>query len=444
MRKINRRDFARSVGAGLLLAPFLSLGPGDRRARAATGKAKRLLLFCTMGTKPEIWTPTGLSGDQITQLSASTAPLMQLGDDLVMVEGLPTSDPGEGHASPEALTGRSNGDFNRSDSGLKPAISVEQFIADGLVAAGIKTPVPSLLLGANTSVGSSNITMFMRGGSYLPTIGSPLSAFNTVYGTGISTSTPPDALLARQKRTIDLLKREISEISAALSSNERLKLQAQLDSIGQVESRLMQTSTMGGSCTKPSMAPSDATDDSIAADLLHMDIIAGAFACDVTRVAALQFGSDMSLILNVPSLGLQAGTDQHGGVLHGKAMNGDYSDLIKVESWFAQRFVDMVNKLKTIAEPDGSGYVYDNTLVVWCRDMGDAVVHSQNSMRFVLAGGAGGYLKTGPGGRYIHSTERHERVLLNLCEAMGITKFTGFGDASLSSAAKTPLPGISS
>jgi hypothetical protein len=61
-------------------------------------------------------------------------------------------------------------------------------------------------------------------------------------------------------------------------------------------------------------------------------------------------------------------------------------------------------------------------------------------MRFVLASGTGGYLKTAAAGRYIKSTDRHERILLNLIEAMGITTYTGFGDPMLPS--KSPLPNI--
>ena len=50
MRKLSRRDFAGSVGAGLVLAPFLSLLGRERPAHAAVRQAKRLLLFCTTGT----------------------------------------------------------------------------------------------------------------------------------------------------------------------------------------------------------------------------------------------------------------------------------------------------------------------------------------------------------------------------------------------------------
>jgi hypothetical protein len=65
-------------------------------------------------------------------------------------------------------------------------------------------------------------------------------------------------------------------------------------------------------------------------------------------------------------------------------------------------------------------------------------------MRFVLAGGAGGYLKQAAGGRYVNAGggagNRHERVLLNVLEAMGVTDYTGFGDPGFTG--KSPLPGI--
>ena len=58
------------------------------------------------------------------------------------------------------------------------------------------------------------------------------------------------------------------------------------------------------------------------------------------------------------------------------------------------------------------------------------------------AGGNGGYLKTSANGRYIKSTERHERILLNLCEAMGVTQLRRLRRPEADGAAKTPLPNI--
>jgi hypothetical protein len=315
-------------------------------------------------------------------------------------------------------------------------ISVDQFISDRLVAGGVNRPIPTLLLGAGT-LSSNGRNQFWRVNN-LPTIASPLSAFNAVFGGMVPTGPSPATLLRRRKSILDLVTTEIGEIRQNVRGDDAAKLDLHLASIRQIENRLSQMGG-GGGCSVPSTAPSDDTSDILTADLAHIDIIMGAFACDITRVAAIEFGSDAGLAVNLP--GLQG--DQHNGFIHSGAP--DYKNLIAFEQWLAQRFVDIVNKLKAIPEADGSGTLFDNTLVAWTRDMGDAVSHNQKSMRFVLAGGAGGYLKTDPNGRYLlrsgGDADRHERVLLNLCEAMGVTDFHGFGDPMLGSN-KIPLDGV--
>ena len=85
----------------------------------------------------------------------------------------------------------------------------------------------------------------------------------------------------------------------------------------------------------------------------------------------------------------------------------------------------MCKKLQSIPEPDGSGTLFDNTLMIWTRDFGDADGHNSESMKFVLAQGNGGYLKRSPNGRYLGrlGQQAQERILLNLAEAMGVTDF---------------------
>jgi hypothetical protein len=105
---------------------------------------------------------------------------------------------------------------------------------------------------------------------------------------------------------------------------------------------------------------------------------------------------------------------------------------IAIENWLSQQFAAVVKKLQSIPEADGSGTLLDNTIVVWTRDFGDADAHNSRNMKFVLASGNNGYLKTNPKGRYIKitSNNRQERILLNLAEAMGVTDFGTFGDQS--------------
>ena len=443
MRMLNRRQFASGIGAGLLLSPFVSMLQRRPLHAAGTKKAKRLLLFCTMGTKPDLWSPTNVTGENSFTFSAATAPLAEHKASIVLLEGLPSGNPADGHGAPDGITGMGFGasGYYYGDKIFK---SVDQFIADGLVAAGSKRPIASLLLGAETSI-PGGTTMFWRGNNLLP-IASPSSAFNTVFGAVVPTGTLPSALLRRRQSILDVMKGEIGQIRGRVGKVEQAKLDLHLDSIRQLENKLISSGASGGACQQLSgVTDSSNPQPGIADDLTHLDIIVNAFACDVTRVAAIQLGTDQKFEVNLP--GLQG--DQHASFIHGSQT--DFTNLTKFEVWMSQQFAGLITKLKARPEPDDpSTTLYDNTLLVWCRDMGDSTLHNQNSMRFVIAGGAGGYLKTDPKGRYLdlrpmgmgNLANRHERALLSLCDAMGITSYAGFGDPTLPATYKTPLPGI--
>jgi hypothetical protein len=451
MYKLSRRQLNISAGAGLLLAPFVAmLKEGSTRA-ATTKQAKRLLVFCTMGTKPDSWTPT-VSGESISTWSAMTQPLSAIKDNVVLVEGCPAGNPGDGHGSPAGLTGQGNG-YYAVNNVQQLAISVDQFVADALKKSGVNRPLSSLVLGADTAGG---VTLSYRAGKVVAPIASPASAFSTAFGavsTGTSTptggtTTTPDAALTRRQSILSLVSGEIKDVQGRLGASEKAKLDAHLDSINTLQNKLMASSSSGGGgSTNPNAAkacaglakPKDST-GVIANDLLHLDILVNALACDITRVGVLQFGSDQALQVDLPNLQ----GDQHNGFIHSGA-GDNFKNLIAFEAWLATQFANVVTSLKSKPDPDGgSGTLYDSTLVVWARDMGDAVNHDMKNMRFVLAGGAGGYLKQAAGGRYVNAGggagNRHERVLLNVLEAMGISDYKGFGDPDF--AGKSPLPGI--
>jgi Protein of unknown function (DUF1552) len=441
-----RRQFMGSVGAGLLLAPFIDAGL-QRKANAAGASSKRLLLFCTMGTYPPLWTPT-VAGETISAWSAMTQPLSAAADDIVLVEGMPSGNPNDNHGSSDSLTGQGFGYYAVNN---RPVVksSVDQFIASGLLKSGVNRPIASLLLGANCNE-NGGITQFYGGanGGNLPTIGSPLSAYNTVFGAAMPSGSTPSssaALIKRRQSILDTISGELTSLQATLGSNEKAKLDAHLDSIRQLENKLSGGSgSGGGACTKKAAPGADGAYqfmgdmDAMAANILHQQIIVSAFACDITRVASIQYGNDQKLMVNAMGLPYD---DQHGGYIHSGAAS-NYANLVKFEAYLATQFVNLIGALKAAPDPLGTAgqTLFDNTLVVWTRDMGDAQNHNQQSMRFVLASGNGGYLKTAKGGRYVASTERHERILLNACEAMGITDYAGFGDPMLPT--KQPLPGI--
>lgn len=416
MKTVTRRQFAQALGAGLLMAPFMNVRTA--RAQQAAKRAKRVLLFCTMGTNPSLWTPRNPPNDIF---NVATDPLATIAGDIVLVDGLMTSDPGENHGSPEALTGKGFGDGNQT--------SIDQFLG---ATVGANDTIKALLLGANTNA-SGGKTLFYANGRNLPTINSPIDAYNTIFS-GVGGGTMPSAALARKKSIIDLVRGELASLSSSLGATQKAKLALHLDSIRQLENRL--TGGAGGSCKAPSTPTLDGT-NLLLSDVVHLDLAIAAFACGLTRVAAIQFGSDQAVPVNLPNLQ----GEEHGQFIHGGA-GSNYQQLVQLEQWYAKTFVDLINKLKTTPEGDGSGMLYDNTLVVWTRDMGDSVNHNQKSMPYVVSGGAGGYLKRAPAGRYVHYNsatvaDRHERLLLNILDAMGAS-FTGFG--LLAGGDKTPLP----
>jgi len=435
MRTLNRRTWLKTLAAGTAMLPFLDI---EQAAQAApAGGAKRVVLFCTMGTVPSIWTPKSVRAENDFVLADSTSPLDAIRKHMVMLEGMPSGNTGDNHGSPDGLSG-----LGFSASGQAQLVSVDQFISDRLKAGGIKTAVPTLLLGAETTGGGGK-TMFNRANN-LPTISSPLAAFKAVFGNvkagggGGAPDPATEQLLARRKSTLDAITGQLQTLRQNVGSEAKARLDLHLESIRQIEGRLSPSEGGGGveqiaGCGQDLKATDDVS-DVLKANAVHMDILTSSLACNATRVAAIQFGSDQILQVNLPELNLQG--DEHGLMLHSGAGDG-FSKLIAFEKWLSQRFVDLVKKLEATPDPDGGGSLLDSTLVVWARDMGDAAAHNQESMRFVFAGSK--YLKKDANGRYLNFSgkQRHERALLSICEAVGITDFKGFGDPGL--ADKTPL-----
>ena len=417
--KLSRRTLVRSAGASLVMAPFYNLLQ-TRKASAATG-VRRIFIFHSQPCDTGTWNPTNVMGENSFTLPAMLEALTPIKQHCVLLDGLAPKQPGDNHYSPHALTG-----VGREGRPDKANISIEQFIGDALEKTPEKRPIKTLLLGT----GAKSESVFYRNNARLTTIASPLSAFDTVFSNGSSMpGMSPSAILQRRKSILDLLKEDAGQLKGALGASERQKLDLHLESIRQFELRIADTLSKGEvSCSKPGMAPSgdlSSVSKETLADMAHLDVVINAFACDITRLGAVQWGNSHTWKFDTPT-GLRG--ELHMGIIHVSRK----AEAVKIENWLAGQFANVVKKLQSIPEPDGSGTLFDNTLVVWTRDFGDANSHNSRNMKFVLAQGNGGYLKTNPMGRYIKiaGNNRQERILLNLAEAMGVNNFTGFGDQS--------------
>jgi hypothetical protein len=397
MSKLSRREFTKRVGLAALFSPFMSLVKTAPANAAPIGKAKYLLIFYTNGTE-------------------TLAPLRA---NLVLAEKLSSNGTADNHAAPGGLTAQGYGGQTR--------ISIGEFVADRLKSAGVVTQIPSLILG---SVRTEQQHSFYRNNQPLSPIFSPVAAYDAIFGGvgGVSQN-----LLRRRKSSLDLVNSELKQLSDQLGTLERQKLELHAASLRAVEERLSPSGGGGGMCTTAGR-PAEASQD-LLASVAHVDLAVTAFACDITRVASVQFGHDQNTQISIPEVGNPG--NWHNDFIHS---DNPRTRLANLERWLGDQFVAAANKLKALPAPTGDGTLFDQTLMVWARDMGDAVVHAGNDMRFVFSGGAGGYLVTSPNGRYIAGGgDAHQRALCNCAAAMGITDFNGFGDPNI---ARTPLDSI--
>jgi hypothetical protein len=151
---------------------------------------------------------------------------------------------------------------------------------------------------------------------------------------------------------------------------------------------------------------------------LQIDLLVAAMRCDVTRVGSIQF-SDARNHVTFPFL--DSRTDAHE--LSHNANDPLYrAETISIFSWYAEQFAYLLQKLKQT--PEGSGTMLDNTLVFWCNEIAQGG-HTQNDMPFVLAGRAGGAIRTG---RYLqYNGKPHNDLLVSILNAMDV-KVSTFGN----------------
>ena len=394
---MNRRQFSQSLGAAVVLLPFL-----QSRSRAASEGPPRLIFITSLGTSYADWVPQSAAGAPVV-LGASCAAMQSVLNDVVFVGGLPAPFDGENHGTAQHTTGV---DFGHQ--GLKT--SVETYVAQQLQPT---TKLPTLLLGAAASGGSN----FWNKGSLLPIIDSPLDAFN--FATGQSTTaatgfTPPRAQI------LDIVQSQIKTLQGSLGASEKTKLEQHLDDVALLEKSITNPSPTSASCgtaTPPNTGGADPENQANTANMgmLQMDVAATLLACDVTRIIGMQWGTTGNQIINIPGFS----GDEHGSV---HSLPGSHSMLVAQENFLSTAFANLVGKLKATTDPLSPGQtLLDNTLIMWTHDIGDGPSHTQTQVPIVLAGATRYLKRNASGGTYYNLAGQGTtlNVLLNLIEYMG-------------------------
>ena len=418
MKSSSRRMFLRAMGAGFAALPFSRLL--ENSVAQAAGEAlplKFVTIYHPHGLSAEFWAMK--SGDTETAFdiaypNCSLQPFddaatygKSFKDKLLVVEGLDLLSNANGHdTAGTILTG------SRIDGGTKPQnISLDQYLAvkQGL---GSSTRVTSLSLGVGNDGTASGLTLsYGEGGVALPKIIDPAKAFDLLFD-GVVVGTDPAQLAAAERKrrlsqsVIDYQKWDINRLKDKLAPPEQQKLDQHLTSLAELEKQLGGGMGGGAVCTvpgrpDPTKFPNlkqynggepffDAITDA------HLDVLAQALACDLTRFATV-FMNDLSYANN--PLGLPQ--DNHGNVAHtynaspvgnngrpGDGVPDTWLPLAKFNKYVYGKVARLMQKLDALG-------ALDSTLIYVTSDMGNPALHSTRNVPTVLAGGAGGKFRMG-------------------------------------------------
>jgi hypothetical protein len=274
----------------------------------------------------------------------------------------------------------------------------------------------------------------------------PSVAFTQLFANvGMSTSTVA-VQTSRRKSVLDEVTGELKALSASLSNADKLKVEAHLTQIQQIEIGLASLGGPGGmanGCVVPPQPMLGASapvmynpsgmevkqDPSADADVpqrnkLAQQMLVAGLACDMARVGTIMMAPSRSDIFLT---WLPGGANMsHHDLSHvPDANDAARLMLIAINQWYAGQVAQFISALK--AMPENGGTMFDNTVVLWINELGVGNAHTHTNIPVLLAGSGGGYFKTGQAVTMPAGTP-HNRLHLSLCRAMGLTDVTVFGN----------------
>jgi hypothetical protein len=463
----SRRRLLSAAGLGVMgtaLAPFLPRSV----AQAATQPKRLVLLTNGQGTDMTRWRPTGTTTD--FTLSYALSPLVAYQDRMLVLDGIDNEaairGPGTGHfgqgtmwTGVEVPVGTVRPD---EMLGWPTAASIDAIIG---ARVGRETKFPAYYWGTwpiatdGDNQGPNGICHYRGSEDPINPQLNPATAFDSLFD-GVMGDDPAagDKLRAERKSVIDLVNGELGRVRTQMPAVDRERFDAHLDSLRELEERINQVTAI---CEVPTR-PDDFTQDQIRNyDQVHVftrlqfELMRHALLCDLTRVACFDWPHSEGYGNYMPEEGYRAFGSIHT-VAH--TMSYETPDLMPTDEERAIAREDMANlqqwrstMIATELLDKLPADVLDNTLLVWASEMSEGGTHSNRNVPVVMVQGAafgaftaGRYLRWGeydPINNAVDFTGGvpMNKLLVSLCQAMGLDDVDAVGDATISTGALEEL-----
>ena len=388
IRKVSlpRRTVLRGMGATLALPLLEAMVPAlTATAQTAANPRRRFgAVFVPHGERPGYWTPAKTGPD--FDLTPILKPLEPFKDSLTVVSELCT--PADGHGTTVAawLTGSVPKKTMAED--VQAGRSIDQVIAAQI---GQATVFPSLELATEDFTGYIGGCDGFYACAYMNTLSwrtpteplpmeiNPRVLFERMFGGG-STSLSRLERMQQDRSILDSVAEAANRLRRGLGTRDRGRLSDYLDDIREIERRIQRAEKQATTEVSLPAAPVGIPESFEEHATLQFDLLALAYAADLTRVFTFMMSRDTSQRV-YPNLGI---TEPHHSLSHHGNKPESIASLVKLNVYHVQLFGKFLQKLA--ATPDGDGSLLDHSLILFGSGMSESDVHSRLNVPTLLAG----------------------------------------------------------
>jgi hypothetical protein len=271
------------------------------------------------------------------------------------------------------------------------------------------------------------------------------------------TSSGPDKTTFIRQQVFTQMNSELTALQGRLCTEDRQQIQTLQAVWNQAQAQIAAGAAAAASCSPPTLgAPPAAGSDPFPYNAQAMgSLLAMALACDLTRVASLQYSHALSPVTHT-WLGSSQQQTHHvyshvgptslyslGPDLYNQpsAITSQYpQQLIDIDAWYATQMATLAYTMSQLKTASGKSLL-DQSVLCWGSELDMGAAHNHDDTPFVLIGGGGGKLKTNqlvrfplnlPGNSPPTNNRFHNDLLLTLAQVMGVSLPGGtFGTAGL-------------
>ena len=399
---ISRRTVLRGIGTAVALPWLEAMMPMTSLAGGAAAHPKRMaFIYVPNGVIMPDWTPTA-EGTNF-ELPSILQPLAAHKQDMMVLSGL-TCDksrangdgPGDhARASAAFLTGAQA--RKTAGANFRAGESADQVAASRL---GDRTRLPSVEIAVERFRGNGNCdsgyscvyqhTLAWRNPtSPLPSESDPRMIFDRLFS---ARPNDPSRLRRDQQRSsvLDAVMEDARDLERQLGGADQQRLDQYLSNVRDLEQRIQRAESL-----PPVQLPANASAmRRLPADLtehfrLTCEIMALAFQTDVTRIITCMFAREGSG-LQYRMVGV---TGAHHELTHHQNDQSKIASVRTINTFHIRQFAYLLEKLKSIRE--GNGTLLDNCMIAYGSALADGNRHTHHDLPILLAGKAGGTIRTG-------------------------------------------------